>query len=178
MIGGYFNDHPWHQKVRVNLEDRDFPAMKQFPKSFDITDEIYQFTDFSRDRVRVLISLDPNSVNLAGPRVHRTDKDFALTWVRNYGKGRVFYSALGHEYQVWDRPDIQKMWLEAVKWAMGMTPARLISPRVGLIPTKPLADDGQTTEPSVSVPTATAQRLAATAAPDPELDPQGLRSSA
>src|SRR5439155_4649962 len=57
-------------------------------------------------------------------------------------------------------------------------PTRLIIPRVGLIPTIPFADAGQTTEPSVSVPTASAQRLAATAAPEPELDPQGLRSSA
>src|SRR5690348_3613227 len=41
----------------------------------------------------------------------------------------------------------------------------------------PHMDDGQTTEPSVSVPTASAQRFEATAAPDPELDPQGFRSS-
>jgi len=121
MIGGWFNDHPWHQKVRVNVEDRDFPATRQFPPSFEITDEIYQFKNYSRDRVRVLMSLDPNSVDLTKKNVHRTDKDFAVTWVRNYGKGRVFYSSLGHEDQVWDRPDIQQMWLEAVKWAMGMT---------------------------------------------------------
>jgi type 1 glutamine amidotransferase len=122
MIGGYFNDHPWHQKVTVKVEDRDFPATKHFPPTFEITDEIYQFKEYSRDRVRVLMSLDPNSVDLTKKNVHRTDKDFAVTWVRNFGKGRVFYSSLGHEEQVWDRPDIQQMWLEAVKWAMGMTP--------------------------------------------------------
>src|SRR6185503_13129265 len=56
-------------------------------------------------------------------------------------------------------------------------PARLIRPTVGLIPTSELAEDGQTTEPSVSVPIAAAQRFAATAAPEPELEPHGLRSS-
>src|SRR5580692_7874817 len=61
---------------------------------------------------------------------------------------------------------------------MGMMPARLMRPSVGLIPTNPFAEDGQTTEPSVSEPTATAQRLAAVAAPEPELDPQGFRSRA
>src|ERR1700690_3212070 len=61
---------------------------------------------------------------------------------------------------------------------MGMMPERLIKPRVGLMPTIPLAFDGHTTEPSVSVPTASAQRLAAVAAPEPELEPQALRSSA
>jgi hypothetical protein len=62
-------------------------------------------------------------------------------------------------------------------WAMGMIPARLTSPSVGLRPTMPFAEDGQTIEPSVSVPMARAQRFAATAPPEPELEPQGLRSS-
>src|SRR2546423_835362 len=60
---------------------------------------------------------------------------------------------------------------------MGMMPAPLIRPRVGLMPTRPEADDGQTTEPSVSVPTPTAARVAEMPAPVPELEPQGLRSN-
>src|SRR5579884_215937 len=68
----------------------------------------------------------------------------------------------------------------AVSWlcAIGMIPRRLINPSVGLIPTIPQIEDGQITEPSVSVPTATAARFAEIATPDPELDPHGLRSSA
>src|SRR5713226_7012832 len=68
----------------------------------------------------------------------------------------------------------------AVSWlcAMGIMPARLTRPSVGLMPTSPFIEDGQVTEPSVSVPTAMAQIFAAAAAPDPELEPQGLRSSA
>jgi len=98
-------------------------ATKHFPPHFPIYDEIYQFKEpYSRDKVRVLMSIDPKTVDLKNPRVHRTDQDFAVTWVRNYGKGRVFYSSLGHREEVWDRPDIQQMWTEAVKWAMGMTP--------------------------------------------------------
>src|SRR4051812_516411 len=57
-----------------------------------------------------------------------------------------------------------------------MTPARLHNPSVGLIPTSPLAPDGQTIEPSVSVPTAATARSAAAATPEPELEPHGLRS--
>src|SRR3989449_9701558 len=60
---------------------------------------------------------------------------------------------------------------------MGTIPARLINPTVGLIPTSEFAFDGQTTEPSVSVPTPIAARFAAIAAPVPELEPHGLRSS-
>src|SRR6185503_15442687 len=67
----------------------------------------------------------------------------------------------------------------AVSWlcAIGIIPARLTRPSVGLMPTIPFVPDGQTMDPSVSVPIATAQRLAETAPPDPELDPHGLRSS-
>src|SRR5262249_9154004 len=57
-------------------------------------------------------------------------------------------------------------------------PARLTRPRVGLMPTIPFVVDGDTMEPSVSVPIASATRFAATAAPEPELDPDVLRSSA
>src|SRR6266852_3965769 len=68
----------------------------------------------------------------------------------------------------------------AVSWLaeIGMIPERETRPTVGLIPTSPLALLGQTIEPSVSVPTATTARSAAIAAPDPELEPQGLRLSA
>src|SRR5829696_7385763 len=58
-----------------------------------------------------------------------------------------------------------------------MMPRRLTTPTVGLIPTRPFTDAGQMMLPSVSVPTPMAARLAAIAAPVPELDPHGLRSS-
>lgn len=123
LIGGYFDLHPWNQfQAPIIVEDPDFPAMKPFPQTFTILDEIYQVRDFSRERVRVLMRMDADKIDLNVKGVHRTDKDFAVTWVRDYGKGRVFYCGLGHREEVWDRPDIQKMWLEAFKWAMGLIP--------------------------------------------------------
>lgn len=126
MIGGVFINHPWRQKVRINVEDRSFPATQHFPESFEIVEEIYQMVDFSRDRVRVLMSLDTGSVDMENPPlspVVREDGDFPQAWVKNYGKGRVFVSPLGHIIGTWDRPDIQAMWLEAVKWTTGLTGA-------------------------------------------------------
>src|SRR5215207_11581650 len=66
----------------------------------------------------------------------------------------------------------------AVSWSalIGMTPARLHNPSVGLIPTTPLAPEGQTIEPSVSVPTAATARSAAATTAEPELEPHGFRS--
>ncbi len=122
MIGGYFDNHPWHKEVKIRIEDHAFPATKGFPDSISLNDEIYQFRNYSRKDVRVLMSLDTTSVDMTDKRIKRTDKDFAVAWAKPYGKGRVFYNSLGHENAVLDRKDIQGMWLEAIKWAMGMTP--------------------------------------------------------
>jgi uncharacterized protein len=129
MIGGYFDDHPWTIfDAPVMVEDPDFPAMKAFPKTFTARDEIYQVRNFSRDRVRILARLDPGKLDLNNPRVHRKDNDFPVAWARNYGKGRVFYSTFGHTDESWDDAAMQSMWLEAIKWAMGMTKAD-VTPR-------------------------------------------------
>jgi uncharacterized protein len=120
LIGGYFDQHPWHQEVTVAVEDQRHPATRHLEKQFKITDEIYQFKDFSRNHVNVVLRLDANSVDLNKPAVHRTDKDFALAWWRKYGKGRVFYTALGHRPEVWQDERFQQHLLGAVRWAMGL----------------------------------------------------------
>jgi type 1 glutamine amidotransferase len=122
MVGGYFDQHPWNTfNAPIIVDDQTFPATKHFPKEFVINDEIYQYKNYSRDKVRVLMRLDPNKIDLKNPRVHRTDKDFAVAWVKSYGKGRVFATTLGHREEVYDNPNIQKMFMEAIKWSMGMT---------------------------------------------------------
>ena len=124
MIGGYFDQHPWGTfNAPVIVEDRDFPGMQQFPEEFMILDEIYQYKNYSRDNVRVLMRLDASKLDLSNPRVHRQDGDFAVGWVKNYGKGHVYYTNLGHREETYDRPDIQKMLIEGIKWAVGMTQA-------------------------------------------------------
>jgi len=82
--------------------------MQQWPKSFVLKDEIYQMKDYSRDRVRVLMRLNACKLDLNDPRVNRKDLDFAVTWAM-YGKGRVYYSTLGHVEQNWADPRIQEM---------------------------------------------------------------------
>jgi len=123
MIGGWFDQHPWMTfNAPIVNEDPDFPAVRHFPKSFVKYDEIYQPKTWSRDKVNVLLSLDPNKLDYSNnPRVHRTDHDFAVAWSKMYGKGRVFYSTLGHTEESWDDPDIRKMYFEAIRWALWMT---------------------------------------------------------
>ena len=124
MIGGWFDQHPWSTfNAPIINEDPDFPAVRHFPKAFVKYDEIYQPMTWSRDKVNVLLSLDASKLDYTagGTRVHRQDHDFAVAWDKMYGKGRVFYSTLGHTEESWDDPDIRKMYFEAVKWVLGMT---------------------------------------------------------
>jgi type 1 glutamine amidotransferase len=122
MIGGWFDQHPWMTfEAPIINEAPDFPAVRHFPKSFTKYDEIYQPKAWSRDKVNVLLSLDPTKLDYNNPRVHRQDHDFAVAWSKSYGRGRVFYSTLGHTEESWDDPDIRKMYFEAIKWALWMT---------------------------------------------------------
>jgi type 1 glutamine amidotransferase len=123
MLGGYYDGHPWGEfDAPLVVEDAGFPGLGHFPRAFRLKDEIYQIKDFSRDHVRVLLRLDAAQLDLSRKGVHRKDNDFAVIWARPYGKGRVLYNGLGHRREVWDRPDFQKMWLEMVKWSLGVIP--------------------------------------------------------
>jgi len=123
MLGGYFDGHPWGQfNAPLVVEDAKFPGMKNFPTAFTLFDEIYQVKDYSRQNVRVLLSLDASKLDVTRKGVKRTDNDFAVIWAKNFGKGRVLYNGLGHVPAVWERADFQKMWLEMVQWSMGMVP--------------------------------------------------------
>ena len=102
--------------------------MEQWPQFFVLRDEIYQMKNYSRDKVRVLMRLDPGKLDLANKLVHRTDRDFAVAWARMYGKGRVFYSTLGHPVEELGRPEIQKMYAGAIEWALGLVDAA-VTPR-------------------------------------------------
>ena len=119
LIGGYFDNHPWREEVSVRVEDQTHPATKHLAERFQINDEIYQFKQWSRDRVNVLMSLDTQSVDTTRDSVHRSDNDFALTWSHSYGDGRVFYTALGHEDAVWKDDRFQRLIVNGIVWAIG-----------------------------------------------------------
>jgi uncharacterized protein len=129
MIGGFYDEHPWVTfDAPIVVEDANFPGMQQWPKEFVLEDEIYQMKDWSRENVRVLMKLDSGKIDLKNPQVHRKDRDFAVAWAKMYGKGRVYYSTLGHVEQNWDDPRLQQMYVGAIKWAIGLVDAD-VTPR-------------------------------------------------
>ena len=129
IIGGYFDQHPWGTfNAPIVVEDPSFPGMKQWPQSFTLNDEIYQMKMFSRENTRVLMRLDASKLDLTNKMVHRDDRDFAVAWAKMYGKGRVFYTTLGHVEANWDKPEMQTMFVEALKWVFRLVDAD-VTPR-------------------------------------------------
>jgi type 1 glutamine amidotransferase len=117
LLGGRYDGHPWHAPGTVINEAGDFPATRHFPPTFGINDEFYQAKAFSPN-ARVLLRLD---VSKMPPHAELRNQGFPLAWAKTYGKGRVFYSSLGHDASTWDNRDVAQMYFEAMKWALGLT---------------------------------------------------------
>jgi uncharacterized protein len=123
MVGAYFDNHPWGVlDAPIIVEEPSFPGMSQFPREFVMRDEIYVPTNapYSRKEVDVLARMDSSKVDLKVRDLHRTDGDFPVAWVKKYGRGNVFYSTFGHPDSAWDDPKMQKMYFEAIRWALGL----------------------------------------------------------
>ncbi len=121
MMGGFFSGHPWSEKVGINVEEPDHPLCAVFGgKDFDVTDEIYQFRDpYSREKLRVLMRLDPARTDMTKGGINRQDGDFAVSWIHNYGKGRVFYCSLGHWNDIAWNPAVLRHYLAGIQFALG-----------------------------------------------------------
>jgi type 1 glutamine amidotransferase/sugar phosphate isomerase/epimerase len=133
MLGARGANHRENtEHVYVKLDDPTHPVNRVFGgKGYDYKDEFFRFTDpYSRDRVRVLQSIDTLKTDLEQGRAYgnviREDKDYAVTWVRQYGRGRVFYCTIGHNpYVFWD-PIMLEFYLDAIQFALGDTEASAI----------------------------------------------------
>ena len=114
MVGGDFAGHPWNQGDPVRIRTHgDHPTVAMWPDAFDYREEIYQYQAFDPARMRVLQSLDfahtPTKRPWAVP----------VTWVRQIGHGRLFYTNLGHTPSTWSDPRFRDQIVQAVQWAGG-----------------------------------------------------------
>ena len=121
LIGARFDGHPISGPGTVINESPDFPATKHFAPSFAFNDEFYQPKDHSREKIDVLLRLDLANVP-QNPGLH-LNGDYPLAWSKIYGKGRVFYGSFAHSSATWDIRDVQQMYFEALRWALGLVDA-------------------------------------------------------
>ncbi|MDW8308844.1 MAG: ThuA domain-containing protein [Verrucomicrobiales bacterium] len=130
-----------NERVWIRVEDPDHPLARALGgKDFEYQDEFFRFGDpFSRLRVRVLLSMDIPRTEAAGGKPRegnfRADNDFALAWVRHYGRGRIFYSTIGHNPAVFHDARMLRFYLAAIQFALGdlpapTTPSARLSPAV------------------------------------------------
>jgi len=119
MIGGCFDGHPWNAGGTwpFTVEDPTHPLCKNFSsKTFQFSDEIYQYKGYDRKNLRVLVSLDALKSGKSGKS---PTNDYPVSWVKSYGKGRVFYTNFGHNKATWWTPYLLKHFLHGIRWSVG-----------------------------------------------------------
>ena len=124
MMGGIFAGHHWRSgqgEWAVKNEEPDHPLNAAFGGTgFKIADEIYMYTNFQKDSVRVLLSLDFSDPKTAS--VKREQSYVPVSWIRKWGKGRVFYCSLGHDNHVFWNPAVLRHYLAGIQFALGDLP--------------------------------------------------------
>jgi type 1 glutamine amidotransferase len=125
MMGGKFTGHPWGGggTWAVKIDEPDHPLTAVFKgKGFKINDEIYRTEPplYSRAKQLVLMSLDmsdPTTRNVNG--FIPTDVDTGISWIKTWGKGRVFYCSLGHNDHIFWNPAVLQYYLDGIQFALG-----------------------------------------------------------
>ncbi len=125
MLGGEFQTHQAQVEVDVPVRDKNHPATKHLGDKFKVFDEIYIIKSYDPATVHELLSMDahPNT---------KEPGHYAMSWCKNFGSGKVFYTSLGHREDVWDTEwkdrknskeiaaAYQKHILGGIKWALGL----------------------------------------------------------
>jgi hypothetical protein len=117
MLGGEFQGHGDQVGVECLVKDRTHPSTRHLGEAYCIEkEEIYLFQNYDRRRVRDLLALDKHP-NKKAERGH-----FPVSWCKQYGAGKIFYTSLGHREDVWENANYQKHILGGIKWALGLEP--------------------------------------------------------
>lgn len=123
MIGGEFAGHGPQQKVTIQVVDGAFPGMERGfgqGKEFTINDEWYSLRNLPDDLHVIMYQV---TEGMEGKDYRRPN--YPMTWARPYGKGRVFYTSMGHRDDVWENPRYQGLLIGALAWATGQVEASI-----------------------------------------------------
>ncbi len=128
MVGGYENGgHPWrpNETIILKLDDAASPLNRAFGgREVELQDEVFQFTaPYSREKNHVLLSIDTGKTDMNPRRrflkERFADKDFAIDWIKTYGKGRVFQTSLGHNDHIYWNAPVLAHFLAGIQYALG-----------------------------------------------------------
>ena len=125
LIGGFMGSEYPVQPTPIIVQDRNFPGVQGFGASFSFRDQFPVMKEpYAKGKVHTIMRLDWSKLT-PEQQARRPDGDIPVVFAMPYGKGRVFNSGFGHVDETYDDPRVQKMYLEAIRWAMGLTPAAI-----------------------------------------------------
>ncbi|MGW3950380.1 ThuA domain-containing protein [Streptomyces sp. NPDC004752] len=114
LAGAYFQSHPAIQPATVDMEDRAHPATSDLARTWDRTDEWYNYRSNPREHAHVLASLDESSYTGG-----TLNGDHPIAWCRHYQGGRAFYTGGGHTKESYAEPAFRRHLLGAIRWVIG-----------------------------------------------------------
>lgn len=121
MIGGFMDGEFPVAPRALTIQDPAFPGAGSFPT---VMADQYQYlkAPYDASDIHTIIRLDASQLT-PEQLARRPDGDFPVVWARNYGAGRVYVSTFGHLDDRWDEPAIRNLYLEGIRWALGLTDA-------------------------------------------------------
>lgn len=123
MLGGEFIIHGSQQNGHQICVDKNFPGMSAVPGDFGPHEEWYSLKDFAPN-LHVLLVQDTSTMDKSGGNKKAYDRpNYPSTWAHMYGKGRVFYTSMGHNESVWENPVFQQVLVGGMNWALGRVKA-------------------------------------------------------
>lgn len=118
MLGGEFIRHGKQQEGKLTVADAKFPGLSAVPAGYAPMEEWYSLKNFAPDLHVLLIQ---ETTDMVGDEYQRAP--YPCTWARRHGKGRVFYTSLGHREDIWTSPVYQSLLEGALNWAVGRVKA-------------------------------------------------------
>jgi type 1 glutamine amidotransferase len=118
MLGGEFIRHGAQQKSQVIVADAKFPGVSAIPANWAPMEEWYSLKNFAPDMHVILVQ---DTTGMTGAEYQRGN--YPTTWIRMHGKGRVFYTSLGHREDIWNHPAFQALLTGALNWSLGRVDA-------------------------------------------------------
>ena len=132
MIGGHFSGHGPQQVATIEVADQSFPGASGFGTgSFKINDEWYS-QKYLADDLHVILVQKTEGMDSGRGRNYYDRPNFPETWARMQGKGRVFYTSMGHRDDVWENPKFQGLLIGALGWATGRVDAD-VTPNISTV---------------------------------------------
>lgn len=120
MIGAQFRTHHSQCEVTALVLDHKNPANEKLDATWSVRDEIYLLRDCDLSKLHLLVYMDKHPMDNAKDEPGGAPGIYPVSWIRDYGKGRVFFTIFGHRDEVWKDPKYQEHITGGIEWALGL----------------------------------------------------------